>query len=74
MNLQNTFTLPATNTIEHNGQLWAEHFNYTTQPGHGLFIDFAEAPELEKPAIECLVNKYGWMMEKPFFIRKPATS
>jgi hypothetical protein len=36
----------------------------------GLFLDFKATPELEKPALDCLVNDYGWTLEKPFFIRK----
>jgi hypothetical protein len=60
--------------MEQNGELWAEHFNNSTEPGHGIFLDFVQAPELEKPAIDCLIKKYGWVLEKPFFIRKPKTS
>jgi hypothetical protein len=41
------------------------------QRGHGLFLDFKATPELEKPALDCLINDYGWTLEKPFFIRKP---
>jgi hypothetical protein len=26
-----------------------------------------QCPELEKPAIDCLINKYGWSLEKPFY-------
>ena len=71
MAVENTFTLPATNTIEQNAQLWAKRYNDMIEPGHGLFLDFTQCPELEKPALDCLVNSYGWTLEKPFFIRKP---
>ncbi len=71
MSLENEFILPATNTIEQNALLWAEHFNNSIEAGHGLFFDFKATPELEKPALDCLINTYGWDLEKPFFIRKP---
>ncbi len=71
MALENTFELPAINTIEQNAILWAEHCNNLIEAGQGFFLDFEQCPELEKPAIDCLVNKYGWTLEKPFFIRKP---
>ncbi len=70
MSIDTTFEFPATNTIEQNAQLWAEHYNNLIQAGHGLFFDFKATPELEKPALDCLVNSYGWTLEKPFFIRK----
>ena len=69
--MENTFTLPLENTIEENAKLWAEHYNNLIEQGHGLFLDFKATPELEKPALDCLVNDYGWTLEKPFFIRKP---
>lgn len=71
MSLDNSFELPATNNLEQNAALWAEHYNNLIEPGHGLFLDFKATPELEKPALACLVNSYGWVLEKPFFIRKP---
>jgi hypothetical protein len=71
MSIDTTFELPATNTIQQNAKLWAEHYNNIIQAGHGLFFDFKATPELEKPALDCLVNTYGWKLEKPFFIRKP---
>jgi hypothetical protein len=63
--------LPAANSLEENARLWAEHYNNLIEPGHGMFFDFKATPELEKPALDCLVNSYGWILEKPFFIRKP---
>jgi len=71
MKTDNTFTLPVTNTLEQNAKLWAEHYNNSIEHGHGLFLDFKATPELEKPALDCLINDYGWTLEKPFFIRKP---
>jgi hypothetical protein len=71
MAVENIFKLPATNTIEQNAQLWAKRYNDMIEPGYGLFLDFTQCPELEKLAIDCLVNSYGWTLEKPFFIRKP---
>jgi len=41
--------LPASNTVEQNARLWAEHHHKTVEPGHGLFIDFSKTPEFEKP-------------------------
>jgi len=72
MSLENEFTLQATNTIEQNAQLWAEHYNNLIEPGHGLFFDFKATPEFEKPVLDYLINHFGWTLEKPFFIRKPA--
>jgi hypothetical protein len=71
MAVENTFTLPETNTIGQNAELWAKRYNDMIEPGHGLFLDFKATPELEKPAIDCLVNSFGWTLEKSFFIRKP---
>lgn len=71
MALENTFELPVSNTIEQNAVLWAEHYHNLIEAGHGLFLDFEQCHELEKPAIDCLVNSHGWTFEKPFFIRKP---
>ncbi len=72
MSIDNSFTLPASNTLEQNVQLWAEHYNATIEPGHGLFFDFKATPEYEKPVLQYLVNNFQWTLEKPFFIRKPA--
>jgi hypothetical protein len=47
MALENTFELPATNTIEQNAVLWAEHYNNLIEPGHGLFLDFKQCPNLK---------------------------
>jgi hypothetical protein len=69
MSPENEFTLPASNSTEHNAHLWAEHYNNTILPGHGLFFDFSATPEFEKPALSKL-QKLGWILEKPFFIRK----
>ena len=59
------------NTIEQNALLWAEHDNKMIRPGHGLFINFKQTPELEKPFVNFIILNYGWVKEKPFFLRKP---
>jgi len=69
----NMFTLPASNSLEENARLWAERQNQTIEPGHGLFFDFSATPEFEKPCLDQLIQKYGWILEKPFFIRKQET-
>lgn len=71
MAIDNTFTLPATNTLEQNVQLWAEHYNNIIEPGHGLFFDFKSTPEYEKPVLDYLITHFKWTLEKTFFIRKP---
>ena len=62
-------TLSASNSTEVNARIWAEHYNNAIKPGHGLFFDFSATPEFEKPALNEL-QKLGWILEKPFFIRK----
>ena len=79
-NLFNTFgsqhndgvTLPHTNTFEQNVVTLADHYDTIIKPGHGLFFDFSATPEYEKPVIDYLTKGYGWTLEKPFFLRKPA--
>lgn len=71
MAIENTLLLPATNTFEENVSMWAAHHHETTEPGHGLFFDFSNIPEYEKPCLNYLIKHYGWVLEKPFFIRKP---
>jgi len=64
--MENTFILPLENTIEENAKLWAEHYNNLIEYRQGLFLDFKATPELEKPAIDCLINDYDWTLEKLF--------
>jgi len=72
MRTDNTFTLPATNTLEENAKLWAENASKNIKPGHGLFFDFKAVPELEKPVIDYFVNILGWSLDyNDTFIRKP---
>jgi hypothetical protein len=66
-----SLTLPADNTFEENVKALAEHYHNSIKPGHGLFFDFSATPEYEKPVLDCLVQHFGWTVEKPFFIRKP---
>ena len=63
--------LPASNTQEQNVIAFAEHFEDITEDGQGMFFDFTQTPELEKPVLNYLINDYGWILEKPYFIRKP---
>ena len=67
----NSITFPASNTLEENAKLWAEHYNKLIKLGHGLFIDFKKTPEFEKPCIDYITTHFGWVLEKSFFIRKP---
>jgi hypothetical protein len=62
---------PVANSLEENAKIWAEHYNNLIEPGHGLFLDFAKTPEFEKPCIDYITKHFGWVLEKPFFIRKP---
>jgi len=50
----------------------AEHYNNTTEPGHGFFFDFSNTPEYEKPVMDYLIKNYGWKFDyNKTFIRKP---
>ena len=49
----------------------AEDWQEKTQAGHGMFFDFTQTPELEKPVLDYLIKGFGWTLEKPYFIRKP---
>lgn len=69
--MSNELLLPATNTLEQNALLWATYHNNLIESGHGFFFDFKQTPELQEPALNCLINNYGLILEKPFFIRKP---
>ena len=71
MESRNEIVFPGSNTLEENARLWAEHYNGIVEPGHGLFIDFKKTPEFEKPCFEYITKHFGWVIEKPFFIRKP---
>jgi len=66
-----TFTLPENNTFEENIIAFAEHYDSITEPGHGLFFDFSGTPEYEKPVLDYLIKNFGWVLERPDFIRKP---
>ena len=71
MAIKSTFTLPASNTFEENVRLWAAEHNRTTEAGHGLFFDFSGFPEIKEPCLNYLIEYYGWVLENPYFIRKP---
>ena len=71
MSIPITFTLPAYNTLEQNVVTMADHYDEIIKPGHGLFFDFSQTPELQKPLLDYLTKGYGWTLEKPFFLRKP---
>ena len=63
--------LPAINTPEENAKFLATRYQFVIKPGEGLFFDYSQTPELEKPLLDYLKQHYGWVQEKPFFIRKP---
>jgi hypothetical protein len=49
----------------------AQRWEKDTKPGQGIFFDFSATPELQKPLLDYLVNRFGWSLEKKYFIRKP---
>jgi hypothetical protein len=49
----------------------AERWDNHTAPGHGIFLDFSQTPELEPFVIGYLTKGLNWTLEKPYFIRKP---
>jgi hypothetical protein len=49
----------------------AEDWQEKTISGHGMFFDFSQTPEIEKPILDYLIKGFGWKLETPFFIRKP---
>ncbi len=69
--MEKSIILLKTNTIEQNSKLWAEFIDKDTPSKQGIFINFKETPELEKPYIDYLVKNYNYVLEKPFFLRKP---
>jgi len=63
---------PASNTFEQNVVAMAEHYNNTIEAGHGMFFDFTNTPEYEKPVMDYLIKNYGWRFDyNNTFIRKP---
>ena len=72
MSTPTTLTLPASNTLEQNVVTLADSYDNRIQPGHGLFFDFSQTPELAQPLLDYLTKGYGWTLEQPFFLRKPA--
>ena len=65
------FKLSENNTFEDNIIELTERYNNIIEHGHGLFFDFKALPEYEKPVLNYLIKNLGWILEKPFFIRKP---
>ena len=49
----------------------AEEWQENMRPGHGMFFDFSQTPELEKPILDYLTKGFCLTLEKSFFIRKP---
>jgi hypothetical protein len=49
----------------------AEDWQENTQAGHGMFFDFSQTPEIQKPILDYLTKGFGWKQETNFFIRKP---
>jgi hypothetical protein len=62
--------LPASNSFEQNVVALADYYDAIIKPGKGFFFDFKNTPEYEKPVLDYLTKGYGWILEKPFFIRK----
>jgi len=71
MNKPIFITLPLTNSFRRNVELLAAHHDNITNEGQGIFFNFKRAREYIKPVLNLLVERYGWVMERPFFIRKP---
>ncbi len=69
--IQDQKTYPKETPLESIVIDFAERWENSTKPGHGIFFDFKATPELEKPVLEYLTKGFGWTLEKPFFIRKP---
>jgi len=63
--------LPDYNSLEENAHIWAAYFHNKIEAGHGMFLDFSNMPEFREPAINSLVQEFGWKLERPDFIRKP---
>lgn len=70
-NEKNIISYPESNSLEENAKIWAEHYNKIIEPGHGLFIDFSQVPEFEKPCVDYIMLHFGWIREKSYFLRKP---
>jgi hypothetical protein len=49
----------------------AESWQENIQAGHGMFFDFSQTPEIQKPILDYLIQGFGWKLETSFFIRKP---
>ena len=49
----------------------AENWEDNTKPGYGMFFEFKDCPELQKPVLDYLIKGFGWTLEKENFIRKP---
>jgi hypothetical protein len=49
----------------------AESWQENIQAGHGMFFDFSQTPEIERPILDYLIQGFGWKLETAFFIRKP---
>ena len=65
------FKFSENNTFEENIIEFTEHYNNIIELGHGLFFDFSNTPEYEKPVLNYLMENFGWIHERPDFIRKP---
>ena len=65
-------TFPASNTIEETAVAMAEHYQDKIKPGHGLFFDFSNTPELKELVLNYLIKGFGWTFDyNNTFIRKP---
>lgn len=63
-------SFPKVDTFEEEVDQFVEHYNNRYEQGQGMFFNFSQTPEHKEPILNKLVTKYGWVLEKPFFIRK----
>lgn len=72
MTNNDTFILPASNTIEENVIAFVKRYNKIIKPGNGFFFDYSQTSKLEKPLVDYMTNKLGWKLEyNNKFLRRP---
>lgn len=65
-------TLPTENTLEENASLFAEHHAKNIKPGHGLFMNLSNTPDLKEPVYKYFIEVLGWTLDYDgSFLRKP---
>lgn len=65
-----TISFPKVDTFEEEVDLFVEYYNNNFKNGEGFFFDFSRTPEHKEPILNGLIEKYGWILERPYFIRK----